>query len=270
MSVMDERRTHLLEKEAAAERLSRIDGFAVESRPLNHIKAESSVACPAGMYPVTIGGRTLHFPIEVPAAPGAAFELGKRSADVVISTVLLLVLLPFLALVAILIFLEDGGSVFYYQTRVGRHGKHFRFYKFRSMVRNADAIKAELAAENEATGPIFKMRNDPRITRIGRYLRRYSIDELPQLVNVLFGQMSLIGPRPHLPSEVALYDDHQRARLDAQPGLLCFREVFGRSDVSFDQWIELDLLYIRYRSFLTDMRILSRIVPAILSAEGAY
>jgi lipopolysaccharide/colanic/teichoic acid biosynthesis glycosyltransferase len=266
MSVIDERRSHLLEKEAA-ERSAKIDGHGNESK---RVAGEQPVARRAGTYPVTIGNHTLYFPEVVPETPGAVYQYAKRAADVTISAVLLLFLLLPFAIIAAIIFLEDGGSVFYYQTRVGRDGKHFRFYKFRSMVRNADAIKAQLAAQNEATGPIFKMRNDPRITRVGRVLRRYSIDELPQLVNVLAGQMSLIGPRPHLPSEVARYTEAQSARLKAQPGLLCFREVFGRSDVSFDQWIELDILYIRYRSFQTDMRILARLVPAILSAEGAY
>jgi lipopolysaccharide/colanic/teichoic acid biosynthesis glycosyltransferase len=137
------------------------------------------------------------------------------------------------------------------------------------MVRNADAIKGQLESHNEAVGPIFKMKNDPRVTNIGRILRRYSLDELPQLVNVLRGEMSLVGPRPHLPSEVACYTERQGQRLKVQPGLLCFREVFGRSKMSFHEWVELDLLYLEHRSFRTDWRILRRTLPAVLSAEGA-
>jgi lipopolysaccharide/colanic/teichoic acid biosynthesis glycosyltransferase len=182
----------------------------------------------------------------------------------------LILLFPVLLLVGLAIVLEDGGPVLYYQSRVGQNGKLFRFYKFRSMVKNADAIKEQLAALNEADGPIFKMKNDPRITRVGRFLRRSSVDELPQFINVLRGEMSLIGPRPHLPREVDLYAGRQQQRLLVQPGLVCLREVHGRSNLTFDQWVELDLLYIQNRSICTDLSILARLVPAVLKGDGAY
>jgi lipopolysaccharide/colanic/teichoic acid biosynthesis glycosyltransferase len=166
--------------------------------------------------------------------------------------------------------LEDGGPILYYQMRVGKDGRQFRFYKFRSMVVNADALKEKLAAQNESTGPVFKMRNDPRITRIGRILRKTSLDELPQFLNVLRGEMSLVGPRPHLPREVESYADWHFGRQQAQPGLLCLREVLGRSNLTFDQWVAYDLLYIRNRSLLTDFWILCRLIPAVLKADGAY
>ena len=224
----------------------------------------------AGSGPVTVGGYTLNLPAAPLSPPGLTYEYSKRFADTLTAALLLLALMPFLLLVALAIYAEDRGDIFYYQERVGKDGQRFRFYKFRSMVRNADAIKAQLMAQNEATGPIFKMKNDPRITRIGRIIRRFSIDELPQLINVLRGEMSLVGPRPHLPREVALYTEGQHKRLKVQPGLLCFREITGRSNMSFEQWMELDLLYIQYRSFQTDMHILLRTLPAILKGEGAY
>jgi lipopolysaccharide/colanic/teichoic acid biosynthesis glycosyltransferase len=266
MSVMDERHAQRIDDKATAR--SARGGYNLKPSPINFSIARNELG--DGVHAVTIGSRTLQFPAVAPATPGALYEQSKRAADFVAASLLLLALFPLLSAVAFAIYLEDGGSIFYYQTRVGKNGSHFRFYKFRSMVRNADAIKADLSEHNEASGPIFKMKKDPRITRIGRFIRRYSIDELPQLVNVLRGEMSLIGPRPHLPCEVALYAGHQWARLQVQPGLLCFREVFGRSEIDFDQWIELDLLYIRYRSLPTDLRILLRTVPAILGAEGAY
>jgi lipopolysaccharide/colanic/teichoic acid biosynthesis glycosyltransferase len=217
----------------------------------------------AGKYTLT-----LTYPSALESGP--LYEMTKRSADILIASLLLIALFPIFALVALAVFLEDRGPILYYQVRVGKNGKGFRFYKFRSMVTNADAIKAKLAAQNEADGPIFKMSNDPRITRIGRVLRRYSIDELPQLMNVLRGEMSLVGPRPHLPSEAALYTERQQLRTQVQPGLLCFREVFGRSKMTFEEWVELDLLYIEHRSVRTDLLILMRTIPAVLSAEGAY
>ncbi|HVK04712.1 MAG TPA: sugar transferase [Armatimonadaceae bacterium] len=204
------------------------------------------------------------------STPGVGYIVAKRALDVLVAGGLMVLLFPLLLLVGIAIVVEDRGPMLYYQTRVGRNGRHFRFYKFRSMVRNADALKAQLAAKNESDGPAFKMKNDPRVTRIGRILRRYSIDELPQLLNVLKGEMSLVGPRPHLPSEVAQYTGRQADRLAVQPGLLCLREVLGRSNVSFEQWVEWDLLYTEHRSLRTDMWILLRTLPAVFMADGAY
>ena len=203
-------------------------------------------------------------------SPGASYLLCKRLFDVTLAIGALILLFPLLLLVGMAIFLEDGGPILYYQSRVGRDGKVFRFYKFRSMVKNADAIKEQLAALNEADGPIFKMKNDPRITRVGRFLRRSSVDELPQFINVLRGEMSLIGPRPHLPREVDLYEERQQNRLSVPPGLVCLREVHGRSNLTFEQWVELDLLYIQNRSICTDLSILLRLVPAVLKGDGAY
>jgi lipopolysaccharide/colanic/teichoic acid biosynthesis glycosyltransferase len=194
----------------------------------------------------------------------------KRSLDVVVSLIALLLVSPLCLVIAVLIWAEDGGKIFYAHTRVGQDGRHFRFYKFRSMVQNADALKENLAEFNEATGPVFKMRKDPRITRIGRVLRRTSLDELPQFWNVLRGDMSLIGPRPHLPKEVALYTEEQAARLSVPPGLICLREITGRSNLTFDRWIETDLLYVRTRSLSTDLKILWHAIPAVLKGDGAY
>jgi len=194
----------------------------------------------------------------------------KRLIDLFVAAAALLLLSPLLALLALAILIEDRGPVFFNQTRVGRNGRRFRFYKFRSMVRNAEQLKIELQTHNEATGPIFKMRADPRITRVGRWMRRLSMDELPQLVNVLRGEMSLVGPRPQLPCEVARYTPAQRARLSVQPGLICLREISGRSNLSFERWIELDLEYVRSRSLATDLRILLGAIPAVLSGDGAF
>jgi lipopolysaccharide/colanic/teichoic acid biosynthesis glycosyltransferase len=194
----------------------------------------------------------------------------KRVGDIAAASLALVVLLPFMAVIALFIWLQDHESVLYYQERVGKNGQLFKFYKFRSMVRNADALKAEIEAGNEASGPIFKMKNDPRVTPLGRVLRRYSLDELPQLWNVLVGDMSLVGPRPHLPAEVAQYRPDQLARLRVQPGLICLREVSGRSRLSFEQWVQMDLAYIEKRSLGLDLHILWRAVPAVLRADGAF
>jgi len=164
----------------------------------------------------------------------------------------------------------SSGPALYWQERTGKNGKTFRFYKFRSMVRNADEIKRALAEENEATGPIFKMRNDPRITRTGRILRRYSLDELPQLINILHGQMSIVGPRPLPVREAAQCTPQQFERHKVSPGLLCYREVTGRSNLTFEQWMNSDLEYLKRRGSLTDLSILARAVPAVLRADGAF
>ncbi|MGQ9809551.1 MAG: sugar transferase [Armatimonadota bacterium] len=194
----------------------------------------------------------------------------KRAVDIAVSAGMLILLSPLFLLIALAIWLEDRGPIFYRQTRIGQDRRPFTFYKFRSMVVNADEIKHHLAQQNEQNGPVFKIRNDPRVTRVGRLLRKTSLDELPQFYNVLRGDMSLVGPRPHLPHEVDKYLLHHELRLTVPPGLVCLREVCGRSDLPFERWIELDLMYIRRRSLKTDFCILKRAVRAVLRGEGAY
>ncbi|MGO8670407.1 MAG: sugar transferase [Capsulimonadaceae bacterium] len=205
-----------------------------------------------------------------PAQHVQAYNIFKRIVDIVLSVAALLVLfLPILA-ISVAIYLEDGGPVVYSQWRTGRHGRDFRFYKFRSMVKNADEVKAQLQAQNEASGPIFKIKNDPRVTRIGRFIRRTSLDELPQFLNVLRGEMSIIGPRPLYSPEADKLNRRHSQRHNVQPGLFCLREVCGRSELTFDQWMELDLIYVGTRSTRTDLTVLLRAIPKILRAHGAY
>ena len=195
----------------------------------------------------------------------------KRSLDIVVSLIMLILLSPLFLITALLIYLEDPGPIFNTQIRVGRDGKHFDFYKFRSMVVNADKMKDTLMADNESNdGVIFKMKRDPRVTRIGRFIRKFSIDELPQLVNVLKGDMSLVGPRPALPKEVAEYTLDQRKRLHITPGITCIWQVSGRSDIPFSGQVQLDLDYIQSSSFLKDISILLKTIPAVLTGKGAY
>jgi lipopolysaccharide/colanic/teichoic acid biosynthesis glycosyltransferase len=195
----------------------------------------------------------------------------KRVLDTAVSALALIVLLPLFILTAIAIWVENPGPVFYTQVRVGLNGKHFRFYKFRSMVMNADNIKKELAASNESSaGVIFKMKQDPRITKVGKIIRKFSIDELPQLINVLKGDMSLVGPRPPLPSEVAEYTLEERKRLHIIPGITCLWQVSGRSDIPFTDQVRLDMQYIQSASFLNDIILLLKTIPAVLTGRGAY
>jgi lipopolysaccharide/colanic/teichoic acid biosynthesis glycosyltransferase len=195
----------------------------------------------------------------------------KRALDISVSIAVLFVLLPLLFCTAIVIWIEDPGPVFYAQIRVGLNGKHFRFYKFRSMVVNADKFKQELASRNEsAAGVIFKMKKDPRITKVGKIIRKFSIDELPQLYNVLIGDMSLVGPRPPLPAEVAKYTLEQRKRLHVIPGITCLWQVSGRSDIPFTDQVKLDMQYIQSAGFLNDIRLLLKTIPAVLTGKGAY
>lgn len=195
----------------------------------------------------------------------------KRVLDFVAALVGLVVLSPVFAAIALAVKLTSRGPVFFAQTRVGRNGRHFRFYKFRSMYADAEARKAALLAQNEsADGVVFKMKDDPRVTPVGRFLRRTSLDELPQLLNVLLGDMSLVGPRPPVPSEVRQYTLEDRKRLNAIPGITCLWQVSGRSDVPFRQQVRLDKDYIRSHSVLRDLSILLRTVPAILTGKGAY
>ncbi len=193
----------------------------------------------------------------------------KRLFDIVSSAVALWVLLPLFALVVAAIKLTSRGPVFFKQVRVGLHGKPFHMLKFRSMVINAEQLKAKLEAQNEQSGPVFKMKNDPRITAVGRFIRKYSIDELPQLINVLRGDMSVVGPRPPVPTEVARYEAWQRRRLSVRPGLTCIWQVSGRNQISFEDWMYLDMQYIDHWSLSGDLNLILRTVPVVLTGRGA-
>lgn len=200
----------------------------------------------------------------------ASGSLSKRGLDVLLSAFALLLLSPLFLLIALLIKLEDRGPVFFIQTRVGRFGREFRMLKFRSMCLNAEQRLKELLAKNQHTqGVTFKLRNDPRITRVGRWLRKFSLDELPQFYNVLIGDMSLVGPRPPVPREVALYSPSDRRRLAVKPGITCLWQVSGRAEIDFSGQVALDVRYIESQRISTDLRILAKTVPAVISGRGA-
>ncbi|GMK38133.1 multidrug MFS transporter [Paenibacillus sp. CCS19] len=195
----------------------------------------------------------------------------KRLIDIVGAFAGLVVLLPLLIVVSILVKIDDPkGSVFYYQTRVGKDEKHFRMYKFRSMVRDADKQLEKLLGQNEIEGAMFKMRHDPRVTRIGRFIRKTSIDELPQLVNVLRGDMSLVGPRPPLPREVKEYTLYDKQRLSVTPGCTGLWQISGRNELSFGQMVELDLKYINQCSIRFDCLIILKTIKMLLGSKNAY
>lgn len=195
----------------------------------------------------------------------------KRTMDIIGAAVGLVLLSPLFATIAAAVYFTSPGPVIFSQTRVGRYGRHFKFYKFRSMIPNADSKKAELIKQNEsADGVIFKMKDDPRITKVGRILRRTSLDELPQLWNVLIGDMSLVGPRPPVPSEVAEYTLEDRKRLDVIPGITCLWQIKGRSEIPFREQVRLDKEYILAPSIWKDIAILLKTIPAIVGGKGAY
>ena len=202
-----------------------------------------------------------------PSKPG--YELGKRIFDIVMATLALIVLSPLLIVVSIII-MCDGGQPIFSQIRLTKNGKQFKMYKFRSMCLDAEAQLKSLMDKNEMDGPAFKIADDPRVTPFGKFLRRTSIDELPQLLNIIKGDMSIIGPRPPLPWEVEQYTPYQMHRLDVKTGLSCYRECNGRSDIhSFDDWVESDLRYIRERSFRTDLKIIFQTIRVVLTHKGA-
>ena len=194
----------------------------------------------------------------------------KRVVDVILAGLALFVLLPLLLAIAAAITITSPGEVLFRQTRCGIGGRNFTLYKFRSMVSNAEQLRAELHQLNELDGPAFKLSDDPRITSVGRLLRRFSLDELPQLWNILRGDMSLVGPRPATPDEVAQYAAWQRRRLRMRPGLTCIWVLEGRSHVDFDRWIELDVAYINNWSPWLDCKIFARTIPIVISGKGAY
>ena len=195
----------------------------------------------------------------------------KRALDIVGSLAGMIVLSPLFLAIAIAVKLSSPGPVIFRQVRVGRYGRHFWFYKFRSMRTDAEAHKAELMAKNESKdGVIFKMKDDPRITRVGKFIRRTSLDELPQLWNVFIGDMSLVGPRPPVPSEVAEYTLEDRKRLDVIPGITCLWQIKGRSEIPFSEQVQLDKEYILEPGVWKDIVILLKTIPAILGGKGAY
>lgn len=208
--------------------------------------------------------------IDLYTSPKMSLQLfAKRMIDIVLSAILLVLLSSLFILVSILIKATSQGSIFFAQRRVGYNGRQFHCLKFRTMVENAEERKKELLRLNEVTGPVFKMKNDPRVTPLGRWLRRASIDELPQLINVFLGDMSLVGPRPPIPSEVDQYDLCTRRRLSMRPGITCLWQVNGRNTVPFERWMELDRQYIDEWSLGLDAKILLKTIPAVLKASGA-
>lgn len=195
----------------------------------------------------------------------------KRAMDMVFALFILLVTLPVMALIALLIKWDSPeGSVFFVQDRVGLNGRIFPCFKFRTMVPNAESLKAEFAHLNVMSGPVFKIPDDPRTTRLGKLLRRTSLDELPQLVNVLLGHMSLVGPRPALPSEVEHYGEDYRKRLSVRPGITCLWQISGRNDIDFEHWMQLDMKYIDSWSLILDLKILLKTIPAVIQQKGAH
>jgi len=195
----------------------------------------------------------------------------KRILDILIALCAIIVSLPFTLLIAIMIKLDSNGSVFFTQKRVGKFGQQFMMWKFRSMCHDAEYKRDELDGNNEMKdGVIFKIKRDPRITRIGGFLRKTSIDELPQLINVLKGEMSLVGPRPPLPSEVSTYTASNRQRLDVKPGITCLWQISGRSDIPFKEQVKLDVQYIEQQNTILDILILLKTIPAVISGKGAY
>ncbi|WP_442930625.1 sugar transferase [Micromonospora sp. NBC_00421] len=254
--------------ELTATRLRRL-GWQLEGTGIDLVVAPAltDVAGPRIHTRPVAGLPLIH--VEAPEFRGAR-KLVKEFVDRSAAAVALLLLLPLVAVIALAVKLDSRGPVLFRQTRVGQGGLEFGVLKFRTMVVNADALLAELAVRNETNGLMFKMRDDPRVTRIGRLLRKWSLDELPQLVNVMLGQMSLVGPRPPLPSEVARYDGDVARRLLVKPGMTGLWQVSGRSDLSWEDGIRLDLYYVENWSLAADLTILWKTFGAVLRGRGAY
>lgn len=209
---------------------------------------------------IIITSQDLHKPI---------YEFFKRILDVICSVVALIVLSP-VFLVTALAVRSDGGPAFYKQTRVGKNNTHFEMYKFRSMCKNAENLQDDLMKYNEMDGPVFKIKGDPRITKVGKFIRKYSIDELPQLLNIVKGDMSIVAPRPPLVREVEQYNSYQMQRLLVTPVLTCFWQAYGRSNLSFDDWMDMDMKYIKRRNIFLDIKLIVKTVFAVIFKRGAY
>lgn len=198
------------------------------------------------------------------------YEVIKRLIDIACSFLGVILLSPLFIIIAIIIKITSKGPVFFSQKRVGKNGKEFNMYKFRSMVVNAEELKEKLAAQNEMSGPMFKMKDDPRVTKVGKFIRKTSIDELPQLWNVLKGDMSLVGPRPSLPKEVAQFEDWMYRRLEVKPGLTCYWQVSGRNNIDFEDWMKLDIKYVDERSTWIDIKLIFKTVFVLFGDKNAH
>ncbi|MFN3235583.1 MAG: sugar transferase [Pseudomonadales bacterium] len=215
-----------------------------------------------------VGNNVMSWYLKV--SENSLYLTNKRLLDCVLASLALVALAPLMLFVALLIKIESKGPVFFSQTRIGQNGRAFQFWKFRSMRTDAEALQAQLDKFSDSTDLRFKMAADPRITRVGKIIRKFSIDELPQLWNVLKGDMSLVGPRPPLPNEVAKYNTYQQRRLSVVPGITCTWQIGGRSDIPFEQQVDMDIAYIRNRSLLEDLKILFKTPFAVLACKGAY
>ncbi|MGL4570202.1 MAG: sugar transferase [Clostridium sp.] len=197
------------------------------------------------------------------------YEFMKRLIDIIGSLCGIILLSPVFLVVSILIKKESKGPIIFSQDRIGKDSVHFKMYKFRSMVQNAEELKAKLQEQNEMSGPMFKMKEDPRVTNIGKFIRKTSIDELPQLINVLKGDMSLVGPRPSLPKEVEQFESWMMERLEVKPGLTCYWQVRGRNDIDFEDWMKLDIKYVRERNLLIDIKLIFKTVFVLFGDDSA-
>jgi exopolysaccharide biosynthesis polyprenyl glycosylphosphotransferase len=251
--------------------------FSPDEHPDTNLEGKPStsmqtlLAPPAISRPAPRALNALPVYLRCATGPSISYLTAKRTIDILAASLMIAILSPVFVVVGILVKCTDGGPIFFRQKRIGINGKEFYFYKIRSMVINAEALKQELLRQNKHRNSItFKMHRDPRVTWIGRILRKTSIDELPQLWNVLRGEMSLVGPRPAVPGETAKYNAHERRRLQVTPGLTCYWQVSGRADLDFSQQVDLDLKYIRERSLWLDFKIMLLTIPAVLSGKGAY
>ena len=201
---------------------------------------------------------------------GPVYIFCKRAMDIIGSLAGIILLSPLLLIIAIAIKIDDPkGSIIFSQQRCGEDNKLFQMYKFRSMVSNAEELLEELRSQNEMDGPVFKIKDDPRITKVGKFIRKTSVDELPQLFNILRGEMSIVGPRPAIPHEVAEYNDYQRQRLLVKPGLTCIWQVSGRNSIGFDEWVDMDLEYIEKRNLWMDIKLIFKTVGVLFGDDNA-
>ena len=260
-------------KVAASLETMAAEAYAGDLRHADGLIVDLGRALPSRTLRVVDGGQGATSVSDVPRGLLAAtpLELGiKRAMDLLLGIIGILLLLPLLLATAMAVAVSSQGPILYVQERIGRDGRSFRMYKFRSMYRNSHQIKAQYMAMNEVNGPVFKCRRDPRITPVGRLIRKLSLDEFPQLINVLRGEMSLVGPRPPLPEEYRSYGPRELSRMSVLPGMTGIWQVSGRSDLDFDTWVALDIRYIDTWSLWQDVKLLAQTVPAVITARGAY